>query len=152
MKKICLADSRKFKGDWIMKYKTLSVLLAATFILISILACASSAPAGISNIYMASDEAGKNKTSTFASNDVAYIFFDVNQVDKGAQFHIKWFALNVDGQDPKVPFLVTDYTYNGESTIYAQIKNTEGGFPAGQYKAEIYLADVKVGEQLFTIQ
>jgi hypothetical protein len=135
-----------------MNIKKLSVLLAVLALFVSALACGSTAPAGISNIYMANDENGTNKATTFAPTDVIYVFFDVNQVDKGAAFQVKWFALNVDGQDPAEAFVTTDYTYAGEPTIYAQIHSTEGGFPAAQYKVEIYLSGAKVGEQQFNIQ
>ncbi|MCE9647891.1 MAG: hypothetical protein K8S20_17995 [Chloroflexi bacterium] len=135
-----------------MNFKKFSILLAAIALFVSTLACGSTAPAGVSNIYMANDAEGKNKTSTFAPTDVIYVFFDVNQVDNGSQFQVRWFALNVDGQDPNEAFLTTDYTYNGEPTIYAQIESTQGGFPAAQYKVEIYLAGAKVGEQQFSIQ
>jgi hypothetical protein len=134
-----------------MKSK-LFVLLAVLVMLASVLACGSSAPAGVSNIYMANDAEGKNKTNTFASTDVVYVFFDVNQVEAGAKFQIKWYALDVEGQDPATPFVVTDYTYNSESTMYAQIESTTGGFPAGNYRVEIYLNDAKVGEQQFNVQ
>ena len=96
-----------------MKPRNLSILLAVVVLLASVLACGSTAPAGVSNIYMANDGDGNNKTTTFAPTDVIYVFFDVNQVDSGAQFQVKWYALNVDGQDATTPFVVTDYTYTG---------------------------------------
>ena len=135
-----------------MKLRNLSILLVVAVLFVSVLACGSSAPVGVSNIYMANDADGKNKTTTFAPTDIVYVFFDVNGVDSGAQFQIKWFALNVDGQDPNEPFTVTDYTYNSEGTIYAQIESTDGGFPAAQYKVEIYMNGAKVGEQQFAVQ
>ena len=135
-----------------MKLKNLSLLLVVAVLFASVLACGSTAPAGVSNVYMANDEEGNNKTTTFAPTDVIYVFFDVNQVETGAAFQVRWYALNVDGQDPNEPFTVTDYSYNDESTIYAQIESTDGGFPAAQYKVEIYLNDALVGEQQFTVQ
>ncbi|MBI3162686.1 MAG: hypothetical protein HYZ23_09255 [Chloroflexi bacterium] len=134
-----------------MKSK-LAILLAILAILASMLACGESAPPGISNIYMANDAGGTNKTTTFASTDIIYVFFDVNGIEAGAQFQIKWFALNVEGQDPATPFVVTDYTYNSESTMYAQIESTSGGFPSASYRVEIYLNGAKVGEQQFNVQ
>jgi len=135
-----------------MNIKKLSILLAVVALFVSALACGSTGPAGVSNIYMANDADGKNKTTTFSPTEVIYVFFDVNQVEDGAPFQVKWYALNVDGQDPNTAFVTTDYTYAGESTIFAQIQSTEGGFPAAQYKVEIYLSGAKVGEQQFTIQ
>ena len=129
-----------------------AILLAVIALLVSVLACGESAPPGISNIYMAKDAEGANKTTTFASTDIVYVFFDVNQIEAGAQFQIKWYALNVEGQDPATPFVVTDYTYNDEATMYAQIESTTGGFPAANYRVEIYLNGAKVGEQQFNVQ
>ncbi len=129
------------------------ILVAALALVLSTLACGASAPAGVSNIYMANNENGDNQTTTFAPTDDIYVFFDVNQVDNGTQFEIKWYALNVDGQDPSTPFTTSDYSYNGESTLYANITSTDSsGFPAAQYKVEIYMAGVKVGEQQFNVQ
>jgi len=130
----------------------LAALLALT---LSTLACGSftSAPAGVSNIYMANDENGDNQTTTFAPTDDIYVFFDVNQMENGTQFEIKWYALDVEGQDPSTPFTTSDYSYNGESTIYANISSTDpSGFPPAQYKVEIYMDNVKVGEQAFSVQ
>lgn len=133
------------------------ILMAVLGLVLSTLACSSlntaSAPAGVSNIYMANDENGENKTTTFAPTDTIYVFFDVNEVDEGALFEIKWYALDVEGQDPSTPFTTSDYTYAGESTIYAQVESTDAaGFPAAQYKVEIYMNGTKVGEQQFSVQ
>jgi hypothetical protein len=135
-----------------MKSNKVSILLAVIALIISTLACGSSGPPGVSNIYMASDDAGNNKTTTFAPTDTIHVFFDVNQVDNGAQLQMKWFALNVDGQDPTTSFKTLDYAYKGEPTINGQISSTSGGFPVGQYKVEVYLNDAKVGEQQFDIK
>ena len=132
--------------------KKLSILFAVIALLAATLACGTSAPAGVSNVRMASDAEAANVTTTFAPTDIIYVFFDVNEVETGAAFQVRWYALNVDGQDPNEPFTVTDYSYNDESTIYAQIESTDGGFPAAQYKVEIYLNDALVGEQQFTVQ
>ena len=133
-----------------MKSK-ISILLAVFALMLAALACG--APAGVSNIYMANDKEGTNKTTSFAPTDTVYVFFDVSQIDAGTQFQIKWYALNVDGQDPNEPIATTDYDYNNESTILAHINSTGAdGLPTGDYKVEIYMSDKKVGEQLFTVQ
>jgi len=132
--------------------KKISILLAVLILVVSTLACGSEAPAGVSNLYMANNQDGNNPTTTFAPNDIIFVFFDVNAVDSGAQLQIRWYALTVEGQDPSEAFVITDYTYAGESTIYAQIESTEGGFPPAQYKVEVFLDGAKVGEQQFNIQ
>lgn len=136
-----------------MKFQKLSILIAVVVLFVSVLACGSTAPVGVSNIYMANDEEGNNKTTTFAPTEAIYVFFDVNGVESGAQLQVRWYALNVDGQDPNTPFTTSDYTYSGEDTIYANIESTDaGGFPVAQYKVEVYLNGAKVGEQQFSIQ
>lgn len=132
--------------------KKLSILLAVFALLAATLACGTTAPAGISNIQMSTDQDAANVTTTFAPTDVIYVTFDVNGVETGAALQVKWYALNVDGQDSETPFTVTDYTYNDEASIYAQIESTDGGFPVAQYKVEIYLNGAKVGEQQFSVQ
>jgi len=135
-----------------MKFNKVAILLAVLVLLLSVLACGSSAPAGVSNVYMSTDKAGMNKTTTFAPADTIYVSFDVNQVDKGASFDIKWYALNVSGQDPNTPFLTSNYIYSSESSLSAHINSTTGGFPVGQYKVEIDMNGTKAAEQQFDIK
>src|SRR5258706_10774260 len=145
--------------------KKISILLAVFALLISTLACGSSsvptvAPTSapitsggsISNIYMSDKADGSTHVTTFAPTDTIYVIFDVNQVDSGANFQINWYATNVDGQDPNTAFYSTDYTYNNEATLFAQISSTTGGFPAAHYRVEIDLNGSKVGEQEFDVQ
>jgi len=132
--------------------KILILFVVFATVVVFTFGCSGIASAGVSNIRMTNDSDGKNVTKTFASSDVIYAFFDVNQVDEGATFQVKSYALNVAGQNPATPFLVTDYSYNGESTIYVQIENAAGTYPVGQYKVEIDLNGIKVGEAQFTIQ
>jgi hypothetical protein len=132
--------------------KRFSILFAALALLVATLACGTTAPAGVSNIQMSTDQEAANITTTFAPTDEIYVTFDVNEVEAGSGLEIKWYALDVEGQDPQTPFTTSEYTYNEEDSIYANIYSTEGGFPAGQYKVEIYLNGAKVGEQQFSVQ
>ena len=132
--------------------KKLSVLFAMFALLVASIACGTSAPAGISNIQLSTDQDATNITTTFAPTDEIYVTFDVNEVEAGSGLQIKWYALNIEGQDPDSPFTTSDYTYNDESSIYANIYSTDGGFPTGQYKVEIYLNGAKVGEEQFSVE
>jgi hypothetical protein len=132
--------------------KKFSILFAALALLVASLACGTTAPAGVSNIQMSTDQEAANITTTFAPTDEIYVTFDVNEVEAGAGLEIRWYALDVEGQDPETPFTTSEYTYNEEDSIYANIYSTEGGFPSGQYKVEIYLNGAKVGEQQFSVQ
>jgi len=130
------------------------ILLALLALAASALACGSSAPAGVSNLALSTDKEGANKTTTFAPTDTIYLTADFNQVEKGASFDIKWYALNVSGQDPNTPFLTSNYVYDGSAAnkLYANASMTTGGFPVGQYKVEVDLNGTNVAEQQFDIQ
>lgn len=132
--------------------KKFPILFAALALLVASLACGTTAPAGVSNIQMSTDQEAANITTTFAPTDEIYVTFDVNEVEAGSSLEIQWYALDVEGQDPETPFTTSEYTYNDEDSIYANIYSTEGGFPAGQFKVEIYLNGAKVGEQQFSVQ
>lgn len=137
-----------------MRKSQIAILLVLLALVASTLACGTSAPAGVSNLALSTDKEGTNKTTTFAPTDTIYLTADFNQVDKGASFDIKWYALNITGQDATTPFLTSNYVYDGSAAnkLYASANSTSGGFPAGQYKVEVDLNGTKVAEQDFTIQ
>lgn len=137
-----------------MKNKQLYPILSAIVaILVASLACnAAAATPGVSNIYMATDQEGTNQTTVFSSTDDFYVFFDVSGIDVGTNFQSRWYALDVEGQDPNAPFQTIDYAYEeGIGNIYFQLTNDDG-WPVGNYKVEIYMDGVEVGEQSFSVQ
>jgi hypothetical protein len=129
------------------------ILYALIVLLLASLACsAGNTTPSATNFYMATDEAGTNKTTTFSPNDDFYVFFDVANIEPGTTFQSRWYALNVEGQDPNTPFQTIDYTYEeGIGNIYFQLTNDQG-WPAGSYKVEVYMEGTKVGEQTFSVQ
>lgn len=134
------------KRSQIVSLSVMLVLIASTLV-----ACGSPAPAGVSNLVLSSEKGGTSKT-TFAPTDTIYLSADVNQVDAGTSFDIKWYALNVDGQDPATPFVTSNVAYSSGNNLSANINSTTGGFPVGQYKVEVDMNGTKVGEQTFDIQ
>jgi len=142
--------------------RNLSVLFMAAALTVSSLACKllngnPSAPENdspISNMYMANDPEGLNQTNVFAPTDAIYVFFDANQPKNGTNFEARWYVLNVPDQvDPNVPFTTSNYVYEGGSTtIHAFVQSShEDGFLPSEWRVEIYMDGVKVGEQLFSI-
>jgi len=138
-----------------MKIKKLYPILSAVgALVIASLACNFGGPPvpEISNIYMATDEQGTNKTTVFSPEDDFYVFFDVKGVTVGNNFQSRWYALDIEGEDPNVPFQTIDYVYEeGIGNIYFQLTNDQP-WPVGNYKVEIYLTDIKMGEQQFSVQ
>lgn len=130
------------------------ILCAIVVLVLASLACNAAEPAtpGVSNIYMANDEAGTNKLTTFAPTDDFYVFFDVNAVDAGTSFQSRWYALNIEGVDASTPVQTIDYSYEeGIKNIYFQLTN-DTEWPVGDYKVEIYMNGAKVAEQAFNVQ
>ena len=104
----------------------------------------------ISGIFMATKDAQKN---TFSPTDTIYVYFDVNDVEKGSQFVIKWYPLGVEEYGPDNPFIVQTYTYDHAKSINANIfPKGDQTFPLGQYMVEIDLNGVKIGEQQFSVK
>ena len=105
-----------------------------------------------SNFYMSSDSQGKNRTTTFSPNDAFFIFLAVSGVKGGTVFESKWYALNVSGQDPNTPFKTMDLTYeSGGLTTYFHLTNN-GPWPTGNYKVDVYMNDIQIVEQQFSVR
>ncbi len=152
-----------------MTKSRIAILLVLVVLVASVLsACASSSstdsssPASsgsteasaptVSNMSLSADKSGSNPTTTFAPTDTIYLTADVSNLAAGTSVDIKWYALNVSGQDPNTPFFTSNVVYSSGSTLTASTSSTSGGFPTGQYKVEVYVGGVKAGEQDFTIQ
>ena len=135
------------------KVQIVSLLVVLVLVASVLAACGSSAPAGVSNLVLSTDKGGTNKATTFAPTDTIYLTADVNQVADGTSFDIKWYALDVAGQDPNTPFLTNNVVWtSGVNRLYAQANSTTGGFPKGQYKVEVDMSGTKAGESTFSIQ
>ena len=93
-----------------MKTKNIFILFALFAIVFSLAAC--STKPKISNFYMAKDDQGTNKTTTFAPTDALILFFDVNGVRNGTPFEARWYVLNVANRDPNTPFKIMDQNYS----------------------------------------
>lgn len=137
-----------------MRNKNLYPILCAVMALVfATLACSSlNATPGASDFFMATDKDGTNKTTTFSPSDDFFVFFKVNGIEDGTTFQSRWYALDLEGQDPNTPVQTIDYPYEkGISKIYFQLTSAED-WPVGNYKVEIYMNGTKVGEQTFSVQ
>ena len=136
-----------------MKSNKIAILLAVITIVLSVLACGTPSAPSASNFYMANDQAGKNKTTTFTSSDDFFVFFDLTSIPAGTAFQGRWYAVDVPNEDPTKPFLTSDYTNESTAnqTIYFQAMNSSG-WPSGSYKVEIYMSDTEVGEMQFSVK
>jgi len=136
-----------------MKRKNaLPVLFAVLALAFSALACNFGGEPGVSNIHMTTDDSGETSTTTYSPTDDFYVFFDVSFVDTGTPFQGRWYALNIEGEDPSTPFSTIDYNLEeGVSTVYFQLYS-DVDWPAGDYRVDIYMSGAKVGEQQFSVR
>ena len=78
-----------------MKTKNIFILFALLAIVFSLAACTPTPK--VSNFYMATDNQGANKTTTYTPTSEFYAFFDVKNIQAGTNFKSKWYALNIAG-------------------------------------------------------
>ena len=137
-----------------MKSNHLSrVLGALAVILLVTLACNAINPTpGASDFYMAKDAEGVNRTEVFLPEDDFFVHFNVSGIEPGTNFQSRWYVLDLEGQDPNAPIQTIDYAYQeGIGKVYFQLTGAEP-WPPATYKVEVYMNDVEIGEQQFSVQ
>lgn len=131
------------------------VTFAVLLLVASSLACeALSTELRLSNLRMAFDQQGKNVTMTFSPTDVFFAVADLYNAPQGTQLEARWTAVNVTGFEPNVEFQtqtfdITDDEYSG--TVYFQLSSAEG-WPAGQYRVDVYLNGMLAQTVEFSVQ
>ena len=132
--------------------KVFPVLFAVVALIISTLACSFGSEPGVSNIRMTTDDSGETSTTSYSPTDDFYVFFDVSGMDVGTPFEGRWFALNIEGEDPNTPFSTIEYNLEeGVGQVYFQLYS-DVDWPVGNYRIDIYMNGEKVGEQEFSVQ
>ena len=129
------------------------IVSALTLILLATLACNAVNPTpGASDFYMAKDSEGTNRTDVFSPEDDFFVHFNVSGIEAGTNFQSRWYVVDLEGQDPNTPIQTIDYAYqDGIGKIYFQLTGNEP-WPPANYKVEVYMNEVKVGEQQFSVQ
>jgi hypothetical protein len=131
------------------------VLLAVLALIVSSVACAfGNTELGLTNLRMALDQDANNPTTTFSPTDVFYAVADLNNAPQGTQVEAKWTAVNAADTEPNLEFQtqtldITEESFSG--SIYFQLSNDEG-WPAGQYKVDLYLNGALAQTAEFSVQ
>ncbi len=118
----------------------LFVLLAVSALVASTLACAVlGGEPGVSNVRMTTDVSGETATTVYSPSDDFFVFFDVSAVETGTPFEVRWYALDIEGEDPNTPFQTLSYNLEeGATAVYFQLYS-DVEWPVGTYRAEIYM-------------
>lgn len=133
----------------------LAVLSAILVLVISALACAGlSTELGLSNLRMAFDQDGQNVTTTYSPSDIFFAVADLSNAPQGTAVQARWIAVDAEGTEPNLEFQeqtldITQENFSG--TIYFQLSNDDG-WPAGQYKVDLYLNGALAQSIDFSVQ
>lgn len=99
-------------------------------------------------------ETGKiiEPTTTFAGTDRIHLIVKTKHVPRDTQVKVEWYAIEAgEFKDAKIheASLTLDSSGNGIFTLWSSVP---GGFPAGKYKAVVFLNDKQDREAAFFIQ
>lgn len=123
-----------------MRNVKLQIGIAIVVLLLVSLACSFSAStANISDAYLATDEAGDNKTTSFASDAIFYAIVKLDNAPDDTALKAVWYAVNAEGVEPNFKIDEVSLT-TGAGTIPFNLTN-DNAWPVGTYKVELYLND-----------
>lgn len=139
--------------------KKVPVLLVLAAVLVASLACSlvtgGSAEMSLENLHMAFDEDGNSPTTEFSASDIFYVVGDLQNAPAGTVVEAMWLAAQIEGYDSGELIYeqsindFTDESFTG--TIYFQLSN-DAGWPAGEYRVDIYLDGAFTQSVLFSVR
>ena len=122
--------------------KNLPTLIFPLLILMLIsMACGGSiSTANIADAWMAADDAGSNRTTTFSQDTPAfYALVDLKNAPDDTVLRAVWIAESVEGAEPG--FVIDESELVIGSTIAHFSLENDNLWPLGQYKVDLYLND-----------
>ena len=116
----------------------LKISLVIMVLAVISLACGFSATtANIKEAYMASDEAGANRTDVFGQGDTFYCIVQVANAPDDTELKTAWYAVQVQDTAPNT--LIDEYSLTtSDATIPFNLTN-DSLWPIGTYKVDISL-------------
>lgn len=121
------------------KQKTIP-LLAFLVLVIAALACGFNlSTANIRDAWMAHDEEGQQRTTTFAQDEIFYALADVANAPDDTTVKAVFTAVDVEGAEPNTPLGEHEIT-SGSGLFHFSLSNDKL-WPAGTYKVDFYLND-----------
>ena len=122
-----------------MKKGFFRIVLAVLVLILATMACGFNAStANIRDAYMARDNAGADRTTVFAAEDVFYCIVEVANAPEDTTVKAIWYAVNVENTEPNL--VIDEYEVTtSDATLPFNLVNNSGIWPPGTYKVEIYL-------------
>jgi len=128
-----------------------SIGLGALALVVAVLACSGSvSTAKVAEAWMSTDEAGEARTTTFAPNAVFYAQADLQNAPDDTVIKAVWSAVDVPDVESGMVLTETEFT-TGSGLVHFTLSN-DTPWPAGTYKAEIYLNAELVQSLEFTVE
>ena len=121
-----------------MKNNKLPIILVLIALLFASLACEFSAStANIAEAWMSADEAGEQRVTSFAQDEIFYAQVDLQNAPDDTVLKAVWTAVEAQDTDPNLYLTETEFT-SGSDLIHFTLSN-DNLWPTGTYKVEIYL-------------
>jgi hypothetical protein len=121
-----------------MKLSNLTIGVAMLAVFSSVLACGGTlSTANIGDTWLATDEAGDNRTTVFTSTDTFNLFVTLNNAPDDTVLKANWLAVNAEGFDSNQAIYETEYT-SSDDVIRFYLTN-DNLWGVGDYKVDIYL-------------
>lgn len=123
-----------------MKVGRMLVLVAVLLAALALAGCeVSVSTANIGDVWMSSDEAGKERTNTFAQDAVLYAQVQLRNAPDDTKLKAAWIAVDAEDVEPNYVIYETEFV-PGSGQVTFDLSNNNL-WPKGKYKADIYLND-----------
>lgn len=134
-----------------MKGNKLPVILIFIALLLASLACEFSAStANIAEVWMSADEAGEQRVTSFAQDEIFYAQVDLQNAPDDTVLKAVWTAVEVQDTEPNLYITEAEIT-TGSDIIHFNLSN-DNLWPTGTYKVEIYLNGTLTETLEFAVQ
>ena len=135
-----------------MKATKKQILWIVAIIMVTVLACGGSiSTANIGSAWMATDDAGSNRTTVFNQDAVFYAMVDLKNAPDDTKLKAVWTVVNAEDTEPNLQLNETEIT-SGDALVHFQLENVDYLWPKGQYKVDIYLNDTLDQTLTFEVQ
>ena len=137
-----------------MKSKKLSVLFAVIALIISTLACSfGGGEPALTNPRMSTNSDGTDTTTVYSSGDAFYAVADLSNVETGSVVDAKWYL--VSAADYEAGEIESSSVTIEDKSLYNYVSfelTSAQGWPAGEYKVELYLNGALAHTINFSVQ
>ena len=123
-----------------MSQRRVFTAMTALALLATLLSCSFSvSTANIDDAWLAADEAGSQRTTTFAQDAIFYAIVTLANAPDDTKVRAAWTAVEAEGADPNT-FIDETEIQTGDGDVTFQLEN-DNLWPVGHYKVDIYLND-----------